>query len=78
MLLFLTPAIGVFSSIIGVALARHLLSVNRIAISTGGLVVCVIAFFYVVSLVLLLKKRSLKKVWIDSEKLFKEESQSQY
>lgn len=48
-LLFWSSAVGVFASIIGVALARHLLSVYGLALSTGGLVVTCIGFFYVVA-----------------------------
>ena len=45
-LLLLTPSIGILASIIGVALARHLLSVYGLALSTGGIVATLIALFY--------------------------------
>lgn len=45
-LLFWTPAIGVASSFIGVALSRHLLSTCGWALSTGGIVVTVIGVVY--------------------------------
>lgn len=38
--------IGCAASIVGVAIARHLLSVHGIALSTGGLVVCMIGVFF--------------------------------
>jgi len=49
-LLFLSSGIGIFSSFIAVALSRHLLSYEYIALSTGGLVVCVLCLIYAVSL----------------------------
>lgn len=45
-LLFWSPAIGVGASLIGVALSRHLLSAQGWALSTGGIVVCVIGILY--------------------------------
>ncbi|MBB65154.1 MAG: ABC transporter permease [Waddliaceae bacterium] len=38
--------IGALASIMGVALSRHFLSVEQVALSTGGLVVCCIGFLY--------------------------------
>lgn len=49
-LLFLSVGIGCVASIVGVALSRHLLSIYGLALSTGGLVVCVIAGFFVVTI----------------------------
>ena len=46
LLLFLTPAIGVAVSFIGVALSRHFLTVMGIPLSTGGLIATVLALFY--------------------------------
>ncbi len=46
-MLVLAALIGAIASIIGVAIARHILSVHDIALSTGGIVVCVIVAFYV-------------------------------
>lgn len=51
-LLFAASIIGVLTSIFGVALSRHLLSVEKIALSTGGLVVCLIVLFYFIVLLL--------------------------
>lgn len=42
-------AIGVFCSIVGVALTRHILTVYGAALSTSGVVVCVILFCYVLT-----------------------------
>lgn len=41
-MLFIASAIGAGCAIVGVALARHMLSVYDIALSTGGVTVCVI------------------------------------
>ncbi len=50
-LLFLGIGIGICSAIAGVALARHLLTVNDLALSTSGITVCVISgVFFVVAL----------------------------
>jgi len=48
-LFFWSSAIGIFASFTGVALARHLLSIYGLALSTGGLVVACIGLFYVVA-----------------------------
>jgi manganese/zinc/iron transport system permease protein len=45
-LLIAAPVIGILASLIGVALARHLLSVCGLALSTGGIVATLIALFY--------------------------------
>ncbi len=45
-MVLLAAAIGVLGSFIGVALSRHLLSVYGIALSTGGLTVCVLGVIY--------------------------------
>ncbi len=45
-LLFYSCLIGVLASFCGVAIARHILSVYDIALSTGGIVVCCIGLFY--------------------------------
>lgn len=44
----LAAVLGVLASLIGVALSRHMLTVHGMALSTGGLVVCVITAFFVV------------------------------
>jgi manganese/zinc/iron transport system permease protein len=51
-------AIGSFSSMISVAIARHLLSVYNIPLSTSGLVVCVIMGIYCISLLFIKIKES--------------------
>lgn len=51
-MLFFAGGIGVFTSIMGVALARHLLSIHDLALSTGGLVVCLLSLFYLVALII--------------------------
>ena len=45
-MLLLSVVIGWIASIIGVAASRHLLSVQGIALSTGGVVVCAIAIIF--------------------------------
>lgn len=49
-LLALSAGIGSLASIIGVALSRHFLAIHNTPISTGGLVVCIIALFYFLAL----------------------------
>lgn len=46
-LLWLSAAIGSLASIIGVALSRHLFSVYGLALTTGGVVVCVISLIFI-------------------------------
>jgi manganese/zinc/iron transport system permease protein len=62
-MLFLSASIGCLCTIVGVAFARHLLSVHDIALSTGGVVVCVIALFYTLTVfyVRVCKKRIRKE-----------------
>lgn len=57
-LLALSSAIGVLASIIGVAWSRHLLTNYGLALSTGGLIVCVIVAFYAVVVCWTLFRRS--------------------
>lgn len=45
-LLVVSVGVGVIASIFGVAWSRHLLTYYGLALSTGGLVVCVIVIFY--------------------------------
>ena len=45
-LLILTPIIGILASLAGVAVARHILSVYAVPLSTGGIVVCMIGLFF--------------------------------
>lgn len=56
-LLFVSTAIGVVASIVGVAWSRHMLTYYGLALSTGGLVVCVIVLFYVALIVWTLGRR---------------------
>jgi manganese/zinc/iron transport system permease protein len=49
-MIFFACALGALASLIGVALSRHLLSVMGLALSTGGIVVCVIGMLFVVVL----------------------------
>ncbi len=59
-LLWLACSLGVFSVIIGVALSRHFLTVHGAALSTGGLVVTIIALVYL--LLLVVKSRIIRNV----------------
>jgi manganese/zinc/iron transport system permease protein len=45
-MLLLSGLIGIFSSIVGVALARHILTMYHVALSTAGLTVCVVVFLF--------------------------------
>lgn len=49
-MLFLSAAMGCSASVIGVALSRHLLSAYGLALTTGGIVVCVITVIYVAAI----------------------------
>lgn len=51
-LLWLSAGIGVGSTIIGVALSRHFLTVHEIPLSTGGLIVAMIALVYLLLLMI--------------------------
>ena len=48
LLLIFSPAIGIVLSFFGVALSRHFLSVYQLPLSTGGIVVTLIALTYCV------------------------------
>ena len=63
-LLFYSAIVGIFASISGVALARHILSEYDIALSTGGIVVCFIGLFYFLALGVryLVDNKSLKAI----------------
>jgi len=45
-LLFWSPLIGIFASISGVVLSRYILDVYGLALSTGGLIACLIGLIY--------------------------------
>ncbi|MBS4167908.1 metal ABC transporter permease [Parachlamydia sp. AcF125] len=49
-MLALAASLGVLASLVGVALSRHILSAYGIALSTGGIVVCITALFFVLAL----------------------------
>lgn len=51
-MLFLSALIGALAAFIGVALSRHFLSVSGMAFSTGGIVVCVVIVFFLITLLL--------------------------
>lgn len=53
-MLYISVALGSLASLIGVALSRHLLSVWGLALTTGGVVVCVITLMFI--LVLIVKR----------------------
>lgn len=56
-MLGLAAMIGVVASILGVALSRHMLSVYGIALSTSGVVVCVILMMYLIVAVVKSRKK---------------------
>lgn len=49
-LLFFSGAVGACAAMLGIALSRHILTFYGIGISTGGLIVCLLALFYMLSL----------------------------
>lgn len=51
-MLFLASLIGSLSAVSGVALCRHILSFYGVALSTAGVVVCVMVLFYLLSMIL--------------------------
>lgn len=53
-MLGLSVLLGIVASVIGVALSRHMLTVYGMALSTGGLVVCVIVVIYALAALSLL------------------------
>lgn len=67
-LLFLAVSVGVIASVLGVAIARHVLTVNGIALSTAGVVVCTISVFYVLAVVLA-PDQGLLSQWLYKRKL---------
>ena len=50
-MLLLAIALGSLASVVGVALSRHILTVYGVALSTAGVVVCVIVFLYLLSMI---------------------------
>jgi manganese/zinc/iron transport system permease protein len=59
-MLYYAIGIGCFSSLVGVALSRHMLSVYGIALTTSGLVVCVIAAVFVLTYCIKLCSQTVK------------------
>ncbi|MBA3957268.1 MAG: metal ABC transporter permease [Parachlamydiaceae bacterium] len=57
-LILLSIGIGCLASLVGVALSRHLLSTYDLALSTGGLVVCIITLFFWITLAITHFKKS--------------------
>jgi manganese/zinc/iron transport system permease protein len=51
MMIGLSATIGSLAALVGVALSRHFLSVEGLPFSTGGIVVCVIVVFFLISLI---------------------------
>ncbi|HSX13666.1 MAG TPA: metal ABC transporter permease [Chlamydiales bacterium] len=51
-LLFYSCIVGIAASFCGVAFARHILSEYDLALSTGGIVVCLIGLFYFLGLII--------------------------
>jgi manganese/zinc/iron transport system permease protein len=62
-LLLLAMGVGTVTSISGVAIARHVLTVNGIALSTAGIVVCTIASFYILAIIFA-PDRGLLSLWL--------------
>jgi manganese/zinc/iron transport system permease protein len=56
-LLWISPALGILASGIGVALSRHMLSAFGLPLSTGGVVVCAIGLIYGIGIFLKLIMR---------------------
>lgn len=56
-------AIGIVASIVGVALSRHLLSAYSLALSTGGLVVCVLGILFLLALLFSPERGVLSVIW---------------
>lgn len=48
-LILLSIGLGCLASLLGVALSRHILSVHGLALSTGGLVVCMVVAIFIIS-----------------------------
>ncbi|GAB4226087.1 MAG: metal ABC transporter permease [Chlamydiales bacterium] len=68
--LYYAVFIGCMASLIGVALSRHLLSVHGIALTTGGVVVCVIIGMFIIS-VLVAPEKGLLARYIQTKRLQK-------
>lgn len=66
-LILLAAAFGALSSLIGIALARHLLSCYHLPLSTAGLVVAIIGLTYLLA-VLFAPQKGLVMQWIQKKK----------
>lgn len=62
-MLLLSVAIGCLASLVGVAIARHLLSFEGLPISTAGIVVLVIASFYLMALLFSPRQGLISHLW---------------
>jgi manganese/zinc/iron transport system permease protein len=51
-LIGLSGCLGSFASVLGVALARHCLSIYGMPLSTSGLVVCLIALLFIIAVII--------------------------
>lgn len=60
-LLVVSSGLGVLASIIGVAWSRHMLTHYGLALTTGGLVVCVIVMLYAALIIWTLGKKRLTR-----------------
>lgn len=69
-LLVLASGIGALASLVGVAIARHLLSVYDMPLSTSGIVVCVIAAFYVLA-ILFAPEQGLLVKWLHRRRILR-------
>lgn len=56
--------LGTLAALFGVALTRHLLTVFGIALSTSGVVVCLISFFYLLVILFAPERGVFMKYWI--------------
>lgn len=63
-LLVLASGLGLLAAVLGVATARHLLSVYHLALSTAGLVVCYLALLFALSVLIMAWRRRLLVVSI--------------
>ena len=62
-MLILSSALGLMSALIGVALARHILSFYQVSLSIGGMVVCVVITCYFLAVFLAPRRGVLAQIW---------------
>lgn len=65
-LVWLASGIGSLAALIGVAASRHLLTVHRIAMSTGGLVVCALLLIFLLVLLQRVVKLTFRRTAVQS------------